>query len=354
MIKNSVAICFFLILFLVSNTSALKIRHSMLVNLNNLASNKAHNSCAPLSSMDDQQLKMNDSYDQSIDNKNQHIAGQKLLKYGIYTATAVTAIVSAPYIASASSSAMAAAAAASSTAGSGSGFVQSFLLIFLSELGDKTFFIAALLASNAKFGKFISFTGSLAALAVMTIISTILGQLFHAVPESLTKGIPYDDYIAVAAFAYFGIRTLIETSRMGSDNNNGESAMEEEKAEAEDLVQQVVAGTSNNNNSATGAKSSGNTTTNNNPAIFALLAQVFSLVFAAEIGDRSFLSTIALSAALNPYAVAGGAIAGHGLATGIAVIGGSILSKYLSEKLIGYIGGSLFLIFAVTTAFGLF
>ena len=210
------------------------------------------------------------------------------------------------------------------------GLVQSFLLIFISEIGDKTFFIAALLA--AKYGRFISFIGSIGALAVMTVISTLLGQIFHAVPSSLTQGVPYDDYLAVAAFTYFGVKTLIDSSKLEAGDSSG---MDEEKAEAEELVEEVSASQKRKD-------------------AIALILQTFSLVFAAEIGDRSFLSTIAMSAALNPYAVATGAIAAHASATGIAVLGGSLLSKYLSEKVIGYIGGTLFLIFAVTTALGVF
>ena len=116
----------------------------------------------------------------------------------------------------------------------GSDFVPSFSLIFLSEigareraqltptlslsprltpiqspkpypnLGDKTFFIAALLA--ARTSKLLTFAGCAGALALMTVISVAIGQIFHAVPASFTRGLPIDDYVAIASFLYFGVK----------------------------------------------------------------------------------------------------------------------------------------------------
>jgi len=221
----------------------------------------------------------------------------------------------------------------------GPGFVQAFSLIFVSELGDKTFFIAALL--SAKFSRAIAFVGSVGALVVMTGISVGIGQAFHAVPEGLTRGLPLDDYAACLAFAYFGYRTLSEAAAMGDGEKGGELV------DAEEALAEL-------GDDDAGGSGGGMLAKLRKSGSLALVGQTFALVFAAEFGDRSFLSTIALAAAQNPVSVATGAIVAHVVATAGAVAGGAILSDYISEKVMGYIGGSLFIVFALTTAVGFF
>lgn len=62
--------------------------------------------------------------------------------------------------------------------------------------------------------------------------------------------------------------------------------------------------------------------------------KAFLLVFAAEVGDRSFISAAALSAQGGPegsLAVFVGAIGAHGIATLLAVALGDLISSYVSE-----------------------
>merc|ERR1711998_273375 len=209
----------------------------------------------------------------------------------------------------------------------GSGIVQAFSLIFFSEIGDKTFFMAGIVA--ARTSRLLSFIGSMGALSVMTLLCVLIGQIFHAIPSGLTGGLPFDDVAAALAFAYFGISTL--TSALEAKDGEG-GKIEEELKDAEEETDALQFKSDN----------------------LRIIGQTFLLVFAAEVGDRSFLSTIALSAAQNPVGVFFGGIAGHAIATIIAVTGGSFIAKYLSERVIGIIGGSLFLTFAFTTTCGLF
>ena len=80
--------------------------------------------------------------------------------------------------------------------------------------------------------------------------------------------------------------------------------------------------------------------------ILATFGKSFTLVFIAEWGDRTQFTTIALAAGNHPVAVTVGAILGHSICSAIAVIAGCLLAGYLSERVVMFFGGILFLIFA--------
>ncbi|KAG1665544.1 hypothetical protein FOA52_000690 [Chlamydomonas sp. UWO 241] len=207
------------------------------------------------------------------------------------------------------------------------GLVSGFLLIFFSEIGDKTFFIALLLATRQP--KALVFAGTFGALAIMTVISVALGQVLHQLDELIPAGsaaakIPFDDLIAAALLVYFGVNTL-------RDARDAEEKEGEEKEGAREVVDAFSA----------------------DDALKVILT-TFALVFAAEWGDKSFLATIALAASSSPLGVTAGAVAGHGIATGVAVAGGSLLSRTFSATTLQYAGGSLFLAFAAATVYDIF
>lgn len=65
-----------------------------------------------------------------------------------------------------------------------------------------------------------------------------------------------------------------------------------------------------------------------------IFLEAFILTFLAEWGDRSQIATIALASHKNPYAVTIGAIIGHSICTGVAVIGGRLLAMKVSQRLV--------------------
>ena len=144
---------------------------------------------------------------------------------------------------------------------------------------DKTFVLATLLAARAS--RLLTFAGCAGALALMTVISVAIGQIFHAVPAELVGGLPLDDYVAIASFIFFGIKSITDALAI---EEGGPSGIDEEREEAEKTLQE------------TGADRKGG---------WPLVGEAFTLTVAAEIGDRSQIATIALAAAQNPFAVCG-------------------------------------------------
>ncbi|MEB3232912.1 MAG: TMEM165/GDT1 family protein [Leptolyngbyaceae bacterium] len=198
------------------------------------------------------------------------------------------------------------------------GFTSGLLLITLSELGDKTFFIGAILAMRHP--RRWVFAGVTAALATMTLLSVWLGQIVSLFPQHYVQG------AAVALLIGFGLKLLYDAYRM-----TGEEALDGEQADALEAVeqrqQQIMSG-----------------------SIRSVVMQAFSLTFIAEWGDRTQIATITLASAQNPYGVLLGAVLGHTICAAIAVACGRLIAGRISERWVTAIGGGLFICFGILAA----
>lgn len=197
-------------------------------------------------------------------------------------------------------------------------FGSSLTAITLAELGDKTFFMALILAARHRPRDV--FIGALAALTAVTLISLALGYgLRELLPASVVP------WLAAALFVGFGVKLLVDAQSMAADE------AEEEEREAEKAINE--------------AESHGAIATT-----WAVIWEAFALVFVAELGDRTQFTTIFLATA-PAFSFAGllaGTLLGHGLVTALAVGAGQWIGTRISERLLYRLSGGLFI------AFGLF
>lgn len=217
------------------------------------------------------------------------------------------------------------------------GFLASLSVVIVSELGDKTFFIAAIMAM--KHPRVIVFAGAISALVFMTILSAAFGWIATVIPRVYTY------YISAALFAIFGIKMLRDGWKM--DPNEGQEELEEvqselkrredqdEKEETLDMLEQGQAETSRRKRNA----------------LVKIFLQAASLTFIAEWGDRSQLATVVLATREDAVGVIVGGSLGHALCTGLAVIGGRMIAQKISVRTVTIIGGLVFLFFAVSALF---
>uniref|UniRef100_A0A182WE36 GDT1 family protein n=1 Tax=Anopheles minimus TaxID=112268 RepID=A0A182WE36_9DIPT len=87
-------------------------------------------------------------------------------------------------------------------------FAASFMVIIVSELGDKTFFIAAIMAMRHP--RLTVFAGAITALALMTVLSVLFGIAATLIPRI------YTFYISTALFALFGFKMLYDGYHMSA------------------------------------------------------------------------------------------------------------------------------------------
>ncbi|CAN6447859.1 unnamed protein product [Victoria cruziana] len=105
-------------------------------------------------------------------------------------------------------------------------FFASLSIIIVSEIGDETFIIAALMAMRHP--KSIVLSGALTALVVMTVLSTALGRI---VPNLISR--KHTNNAATVLYAFFGLRLLYIAWRSDSKGSQKKEMEEvEEKLEA--------------------------------------------------------------------------------------------------------------------------
>ncbi|XP_075635469.1 GDT1-like protein 3 [Castanea sativa] len=204
-------------------------------------------------------------------------------------------------------------------------FFTSFSMILVSEIGDETFIIAALMAMRHP--KSIVLSGALTALIVMTVLSTGLGRI---VPNLISR--KHTNSAATVLYLIFGGRLLYIAWRSDSKSS--------QKKEMEEVEEKLEAG-------------QGKTTYRRFLSRFCtpIFLESFVLTFLAEWGDRSQIATIALATHKAAIGVAMGAIIGHTICTSVAVVGGSMLASKISQRTVAAIGGLLFLGFSLSSYF---
>jgi len=198
-------------------------------------------------------------------------------------------------------------------------FISGLLLITVSEIGDKTFFIAMILAMQHS--RRLVFAGASSALATMTMLSVGAGQTASLLPNI------YIHYGEIALFTIFGLKLLYDATQMASQTCD--VAVVGEAKEAVEKAEKQIKDEKNN---------------------WAILLEAFVLIFIAEWGDRTQIATIALAAENNPIGVSIGGILGHAICAVIAVTSGRILAGQITERQLTAAGGCLFIVFGIFAA----
>ncbi|KAM4065054.1 GCR1-dependent translation factor [Hirsutella rhossiliensis] len=254
-------------------------------------------------------------------------------------------------------------------------FVLSLTMILVSEVGDKTFLVAALMAM--KHDRLVVFSAAYGALLVMTVLSAVLG---HAVPTLIPKRLT--SLLAAVLFLVFGAKLLREGMKM--DPDEGVSAemheVEQELAEKEKEHGHQSRDGISPHSLEMGLKGRGGRPKGRFPTpprspsqspsrspsrgsrplanfvhgisnLCSLLlspawVQTFVMTFLGEWGDRSQIATIAMAAGQDYWWVTLGAMCGHAVCTGVAVVGGRAIAGRVSLKVVTVGGAVAFLLFA--------
>lgn len=208
--------------------------------------------------------------------------------------------------------------------------VQSFLLIFLSEIADRTFILVIIYSLRMHWLPLI-----LASFLSMVIMNALAITVGYMVPLLIVKDVV--DWIGFACFLFFGIYSLYDGLKMESKSVN--EAFKEEMKENEDKYSQVsnIEEEEENKNSKGSKKKT----------LFFVCLELIGFMMLSELGDKSEITTITVAALYNVYGVFIGTSLAYLITIMIGAFIGNIVGEYITEKMMSIIGGILFICFAV-------
>ncbi|KAH9396851.1 hypothetical protein TYRP_003150 [Tyrophagus putrescentiae] len=200
-----------------------------------------------------------------------------------------------------------------------SDFLSSASLITSHELGDKTFLIASLMALQKS--RWTVLLGSMSAMTLMNCISIILGSQLQRIPYwALSR-------LSMTLFLMFGTKMLWDSSQ---------TSPEEEALDDYLKTQKIVAKKKNMKKEIA---------INKRIIIF---TQVFWLIFFAELGDKTQISTILMANNKQLiWPVALGSLLGYFICNVIAIIGARSIERFIVLKKFNKIAGGLFILYAL-------
>ncbi|KAF8786525.1 GDT1-like protein sll0615 [Argiope bruennichi] len=209
-----------------------------------------------------------------------------------------------------------------------SGVLSALTVTAVSEVGDKTFFIALVLALTHP--PAIVYAGALTALAFMTILSASLGLVFSYLSSLWVH------YLSALLFLLFGLKMLKDGLTM---SNN---AAKEELEEVQKTVETKI----------THKGSLDLESGMRRLSVRWVFVESFTMTFVSEWGDRSQIATVILAAKHSVMGVVLGSILGHAACTLGAVLGGKLIADWISVRTVTLLGGILFLAFAFMSLVG--
>lgn len=185
-------------------------------------------------------------------------------------------------------------------------FFIAFILVFISELGDKTQLIALSFSSKLKFYVIILGValGSFFSHGIAILFGSFLGNIDNPIFQNSLKIITY------ISFIIFGIITIKQKNSNNSTSSNTNSRMRKN---------------------------------------ISYILFIASSIAIGELGDKTFLASIGLGIQYPCFKtmLICGAILGMIVSDSIAIVFGKLLSKKISDNIISLFSGLLFLIFGV-------